>query len=283
MPKRKAIVKSKDTKIYPIKVNQAKLNESLEKYPLPNTPFFWVLLGRIRSGKSLITQNIALRKDPFYYDDFQVKILISPTASNDAQCQHMIEDFDFVFESYSEELLGEIIDMIENEAHDRKYLLVLDDAISDGFRQTRAGKPDKFSSMITRFRHIGSKVTGTEGLLSIILTVQYWKFLSPIVRNNFQALCICGKFSDSELNKISEQMDYIGGSSKKFLELYKQTQTDKFNFCYVNVTNMEMYRNFDELIWSEDMEDKLTEPEKDELEIEEIPELKEEDALKNPK
>jgi len=273
MPK-KQTEKSKDTKIYPIKVNQQKLNESEDKYPLPNLPFFWVLLGRIRSGKSLITQNIALRKDPFYYNDFQVKILISPTASNDAQCEHMIEDFDFVFETYSEELLEEIIEMIEADEHDRRYLLVLDDAISEGFRQTRAGKPDKFSSLITKFRHVGSKVTGTEGLLSIILTVQYWKFLSPIVRNNFQALCICGKFSDSEMNKISEQMDYIGGDSKKFLQLYKQTQREKFDFAYINVTNMEMYRNFDELIWSEDMADaeKLSEPEKEELEIIDDPE-----------
>lgn len=278
MPKK---AKSKDTKIYPIKVNQSKLNESEDKYPLPNLPFFWVLLGRIRSGKSLITQNIALRKDPFYYDDFQVKILISPTASNDAQCEHMIEDFDFVFETYSEELLEEILEMIEHEEHDRRYLLVLDDAISDGFRQTRAGKPDKFSSLITKFRHVGSKVTGTEGLLSIILTVQYWKFLSPIVRNNFQALCICGKFSDSEMNKISEQMDYIGGDSKKFLALYKKTQREKFDFAYINVTNMEMYRNFDELLWSEDMADteKLTEPEKEDLEIIDDPE----DASKSQK
>ena len=66
-----------------------------------------------------------------------------------------------------------------------------------------------------------------------------------------------------ELKKISESYDFFGGNSKNFLELYKKTKREPFDFCFLNVDSMEMRRNFDEIVYSK----------KDEMEKEKILQL----------
>ena len=151
----------KDLNIYPVKVDEERLNV-VDKYPLPKIPFFMVILGRVAAGKSCILNSLTL-SPRFYRDDFQVKILVSPTAESDPIMSHMVEHFDFVFTEYSDELLDEIISMVEDDENGDRYLLVLDDAINEGFKQSKNGKVDKFSSLITKYRHIRNNGTEKEG------------------------------------------------------------------------------------------------------------------------
>ena len=238
----------------------------VDKYPLPPIPFFLVILGRVKAGKSNLLNNLTL-SPRFYGNDFQIKILISPTL-HDPINKNMVEQFDFVFEEYSEPLLNEIIDMIENDDNDNRYLLVLDDAITTSSKQSKNGKVDAFSSLVTRYRHISNLHSGKESRLSIILTLQYFKFLTPITRTMAMGLCICGELSDLELKKISESYDFFGGNSKRFLELYKKTKREPFDFCFLNVDSMEMRRNFDEIVYSkkDELEKEKKELERNELE-----------------
>ena len=239
-----------DLKIYPIKIEEDKLGEDKSFYPLPSTPHFNVFLGRIRSGKSVLLQNLYLSKKRFYGGHYDVRILISESAKNDVQQKNMLDEFDFFFDEYSEELLREILDMIEMDKEDRRYLLLIDDAMSEkGIRQNRFGK-DAFTSMITRYRHIGSKVLETEGRLSVGLALQYYKFLTSTLRNQIQGFFILGELPDSELKKIADDYSFMGGDRKNFMELFNKTRKEEFDFTYMNVPNMEMYRNFDELVWS---------------------------------
>ncbi len=239
-----------DLKIYPIKIEEDKLGEDKSFYPLPSTPHFNVFLGRIRSGKSVLLQNMYLSKKRFYGGHFDVRILISESAKNDVQQKNMLEEFDFFFDEYSEDLLREILNMIEMDKEDRRYLLLIDDAMSEkGIRQNRFGK-DAFTSMITRYRHIGSKVLETEGRLSVGLALQYYKFLTSTLRNQIQGFFILGELPDSELKKIADDYSFMGGDRKNFMELFNKTRKEEFDFTYMNVPNMEMYRNFDELVWS---------------------------------
>lgn len=254
----------KDLTVYPVKIDEENM-DIVDKYPLPPIPFFLVILGRVKAGKSNLLNNLTL-SPRFYGNDFQIKILISPTL-HDPINKNMVEQFDFVFEEYSEPLLKEIIEMIENDENDNRYLLVLDDAITTSFKQTKNGKVDAFSSLVTRYRHISNQHSGKESRLSIILTLQYFKFLTPITRTMAMGLCICGELSDLELKKISESYDFFGGNSKKFLELYRKTKREPFDFCFLNVDSMEMRRNFDEIVYSK--KDEL-EKEKKELERKEL-------------
>ena len=184
-----------------------------------------------------------------------VKILVSPTAESDPMMEHMVEHFDFVFTEYSDELLNEIVKMVENDEDGNRYLLVLDDAINEGFRQSKNGKIDKFSSLITKYRHIKNENTGREGNLSIILTLQYFKYMSVITRTMAKSVLIAGEIADAELKKISEAYDFFGGSSKAFMDLYKKCRINPFDFAFLNVDSLEMRRNFnDEIVYSRKQE-----------------------------
>lgn len=251
---------SKDLTVYPVKIDEEQLNV-IDKYPLLPIPFFLVVLGRVKAGKSTLLNSLTL-SPRFYGDDFQVKILISPTLEDPAM-KHIKEHFDFVFSEYSESLLDEILDMIENDQNENRYLLVLDDAITSNFRQSKSGKIDAFSSLITRYRHTTNQKSGKEGMLSIILTLQYFKYLTPITRTMAMGLIICGELSDQELKKISEAYDFFGGNSKKFLELYRKCRIEPYDFCFLNVDAMEMRRNFDTIVWSKSdskMEEDVSKP-----------------------
>jgi hypothetical protein len=239
-----------DLKIYPIKIDEDKLGEDKSFYPLPSTPHFNVFLGRIRSGKSVLIQNMYLSKKRFYGGAFDVRILISESAKNDTQQKNMIDEFDFFFEEYSETLLAEILSMIENDKEDRKYLLLIDDAMSEkGIRQNKYGR-DAFTSMITRYRHIGSKILETEGRLCVGLCLQYYKFLTSTLRNQIQGFFLLGELPHSELKKIADDYSFMGGDEKEFIRLFNETRKEDWDFTYMNVPNMEMYRNFDDRVWS---------------------------------
>ena len=65
---------SKDLKVYPVNIDEDQLNV-INKYPLLPIPFFLVILGRVKAGKSTLLNSLTL-SPRFYGDDFQVKILI---------------------------------------------------------------------------------------------------------------------------------------------------------------------------------------------------------------
>jgi hypothetical protein len=243
--------KKRDLKVYPINVDEDKLGEDDDRYPLPNKVHFNVFLGSIRSGKSTLLNSMYLSPRFMGGDLYDVRILISVTAINDVQMKYMVEEFDYIFEDYSEDLLAELLEMIENDTLDRSYLLVIDDAMSEsGITQKKAGKPDKFSQLITRYRHVGSKVLETEGRLAICVCLQFFKYLTPALRNQIQGLFLLGAFSEAELKKIAEAYSFMGGSTKNFIELYNRSKVDEYDFTYINVPRLEMWRNFDELLYS---------------------------------
>ena len=248
-------MKTKDLTIYPVKIDETNLN-TVEKYPLLKIPFFMVILGRVAAGKSTLLNSLTL-SPRFYGNDFQIKILISPTARSDPAMLHIIEHFQYVFEEYSEALLDEIVSMVENDEEPNRYLLVMDDAITGQFKQSKSGKVDAFSSLVTKYRHIKNNASGQEGMLSIILTLQYFKFLSVITRTMASGIVIAGQFPESELNKIAEAYDFLapGGSRKMFLENYKKCRQNPYDICFLNVNSLEMRRNFDdEIIYSRKQE-----------------------------
>lgn len=252
---------SKDLTIYPVKIDESHLNV-VDKYPLLPIPFFLTILGRVKAGKSTLLNSLTL-SPRFYGDDFQIKILISPTARSDPAMAHIIEHFQFVFEEYSEHLLEEIVDMVENDENGDRYLLVLDDAITSNFKQNKSGKVDGFSSLVTRYRHIKNQHTGQEGMLSIILTLQYFKFLTPITRTMSMGIIIAGEMSESELKKIADAYDFMApnGNTKAWLENYRKCKKEPFDICFMNVNDLETRRNFDEIVWSKKQDQEEKEPE----------------------
>ncbi len=238
---------SDDLNIYPIDYDDSKLNQGEAKYPLSSPVHFHIIIGRVKSGKSVLLNNIYL-SNRFYGDDFKVKILISSTAYNDAVNKYMLEDFDFIFSEYTPELLDEIIHMIETDEGDGRFLLLLDDIIDSSIM--RKGGTSKIDGLISRYRHIGNGEI--EGKLSIAMATQYFKSISVIARNNATAYYIMGMLPEAELGKISESLSYFGGSSKMFEEIFWKSKVNPYDFLYLSVEHLEARRNHTDKLWSQE-------------------------------
>lgn len=245
MSKKDKPEKYEDLSIYPLKIDTSKLNETA-KYPLCNIPHLILVVGRVKAGKSVLVSNLYLSKR-IYGDDFDVKILVSPSAHNDTMNQHLVKEFDYIFTEYTDSLLDELIEMVENDKSDDRYLIVFDDIIGTN-AGSRRGKSDKLTSLSTMYRHIGNE--SKEGKLSICITTQYFKHITPILRNQCSGVYICGAFSPKELNKISEAYSFFGGSEKGFIELYKEARKNPYDFLFLNCHSMEARRNHKDLLWS---------------------------------
>ena len=234
----------KDLKVYPLKIDETKLNET-KKHPLCDIPHLILIVGRVKAGKSVLASNLYLNPS-FYKNDFQVKILISPSAYNDTMNQHLINEFDYVFTEYNDDLIDELIDMIEKDTSDDKYLILFDDIIGTT-AGSRRGKADKITQLSTLYRHIGN---GThEGKLSLCLCVQYFKHITPILRNQASGVYICGSYTDKELKKIAEAYDFFGGGEKEFINLYKKARIEPHDFLFLNCHSMQARRNHNILLW----------------------------------
>ena len=234
-----------DLTVYPLKDTEKRKNVK-DMYPLVSPSFFLGILGKVAAGKTTLLNNLILR---FYKDVFDVVILISSTAKNDPVNASLIEHCDFVFTEYSEEILKTMIEMIESDRSDSRYLIVLDDVIGD-VKQKKSGDVDYITALSTKYRHIGNEEY--EGKVSFIIVSQYFKYLSVILRQNLSGLYLCGRFPAQEIKKIAEAFSYFGGSDKAFLDIYKRSRQGKYDFCFLNVQALEARRNHNEILWKDD-------------------------------
>lgn len=249
----------KDLNIYPLNIDTSKLNE-IDCYPLCDIPFFIICCGRVRAGKSLLLNNLSLDERKLYGPHFDVKIFISPCSVNDPMNQYICEEFDYVFTEYSDTLLEKILEMIEEDETDNRYLLILDDIIGV-MTQKRTGNLDAMTNLVTRYRHTGN--SNQEGKLSVIISTQYWKYVTGIIRTNSTGYYLMGNFPESELKKMSEDLSYFGGDNKVFLDLWKKarekdkkekkdTKGKNYNFLFLNVKKGEARKNHNVILWDEE-------------------------------
>ena len=249
-PIKKIDKQNEDLRVYPIKIDDSKLNNGGDgnNYPLNNPVHLHLLVGRVKSGKSVLLNNLYL-SGRFFGDEYKTKILISTTAHNDAVNKFMLEDFDFVFTDYTDDLLQEILDIITNDEGDGRFLIIFDDIINSGQNFKRTGKTDLLTQIITTYRHIGNGEF--EGKLAIAIAVQYFKYLSPIARNNCSGYYIMGHFPENEVKKMSEALSIFGRDNKGFIKIYNNSRKDPYDFLYLSVEHMEARRNHENLLWSD--------------------------------
>jgi|TARA_R110000787_G_scaffold2453_6_gene9768 hypothetical protein len=216
---------------------------------VPNVPFLAYVIGAVKSGKSLFMANLFFNPNFPYKDTFDIKILVSNTAYNDKIMKPILEQFDFVFTDYSDSLIQEIIEMVELDESDAKYILILEDIIGN-VKVNRSGSIDALTGLTTKYRHIGNEAQ--EGKLSICIISQYFKYLNCIQRLNASAYFLMGNSPEAELKKMSQELSVFGGSERGFEEIYRQSKQEPFDFCFLNIQDMTARRNFEpEPIWSQ--------------------------------
>lgn len=211
---------------------------------LPNAPFLAYVIGAVKSGKSLFMANLFFNPNFPYKELFDVKILISNTAYNDKIMKPILEQFDFVFTDYNDALMEEIIQMVQDDDSNSKYLLVLEDIIGNVNVKRAGSSIDALTGLTTKYRHIGNEEQ--EGKLSICIISQYFKYLNAIQRINASAYFLMGNSPEIELKKMSQELSVFGGSEKEFINIYNQSKQEPFDFCFLNIQDLTARRNFEE-------------------------------------
>ena len=211
---------------------------------LPNHPFLAYVIGAVKSGKSLFMANLFFNPNFPYKELFDVKILISNTAYNDKIMKPILEQFDFVFTDYNDALMEEIIQMVQDDDSNSKYLLVLEDIIGNVNVKRAGSSIDALTGLTTKYRHIGNEEQ--EGKLSICIISQYFKYLNAIQRINASAYFLMGNSPEIELKKMSQELSVFGGSEKEFIRLYHESKQEPFDFAFLNIQDLTMRRNFEE-------------------------------------
>ena len=258
---------SKAFKILPLKKLDKEEVGEVDFDILPNVPFLAYVIGSVKSGKSLFMANLFFNPNFPYKETFDIKILISNTAYNDKIMKPILEQFDFVFTDYSDNLLEEIITMVEDDQSKSKYLLVLEDIIGNVNVKRTGGKVDTLTGLTTRYRHIGNEEQ--EGKLSICIISQYFKYLNAIQRINASAYFLMGNSPEIELKKMSQELSVFGGSEKEFIEVYKKSKQEPFDFCFLNIQDLTARRNFEEKdLWNTSMKKKEEEDQSENSSIE---------------
>ena len=245
----------KNFKILPLKSLDKNEVGEVDFDVLPNVPFLAYVIGAVKSGKSLFMANLFFNPNFPYKDTFDIKILISNTAYNDKIMKPILEQFDFVFTDYSDSLLEEIIQMVEDDDSESKYLLVLEDIIGNVNVKRAGSSIDALTGLTTKYRHIGNE--DQEGKISICIISQYFKYLNAIQRINASAYFLMGNSPEIELKKMSQELSVFGGSEKEFIEIYKKSKQEPFDFCFLNIQDLTARRNFEEKeIWNTSMNKK---------------------------
>ncbi len=267
----------KNFKILPLKSLDKNEVGEVDFDILPNVPFLAYVIGAVKSGKSLFMANLFFNPNFPYKEIFDVKILISNTAYNDKIMKPILEQFDFVFTDYTDALLEEIIQMVEDDDSNSKYLLVLEDIIGNVNVKRAGGAVDALTGLTTKYRHIGNE--DQEGKISICIISQYFKYLNAIQRINASAYFLMGNSPEIELKKMSQELSVFGGSEKEFINIYKQSKQEPFDFCFLNIQDLTARRNFEEkALW--DTSKKSNESEKSDAELSEDEPIENNDSEK---
>lgn len=231
---------SKDLKILQVK----KLYKADEypkiKHPLPKPPFSMALVAPTKSGKSNLIVNL-LKNSYFGYDDvFKEIYYISPTVGIDETLRSINEDDDIIKIDDEDELkyLDDILnDIVKNQkAKDKEerepVLIVLDDCL-DYLKKSK-----RLDALPSYSRHYN---------ISIIITTQVYNALPTKLRKNVSCYLIARIYNNKDLQNIEEE---IGANFSDFKTNYDKATKEKYSFLYVDNRNIELWRNFDELLWA---------------------------------
>ena len=86
----------------------------------------------------------------------------------------------------------------------------------------------------------------------MIISIQKFSSVNNVVRSNLHYIYLLGKASEKELKQYSEEMNAIsGGSSDKFLELYKKSKegSHPYHFMTLDFKKLRVLKDFDELLF----------------------------------
>ena len=210
------------------------------KHPLPKPPFCLCLVSPTKGGKSTLIVNL-LKNSNFGYDDaFKEIYYISPTVGIDETLRSINEDDDIIKISeeddlkYLDDILNDIVKTQKSKSKDERepVLIVLDDCL-DYLKKSK-----RLDSLPSYCRHYN---------ISIIITTQVYNALPTKLRKNSSGYLIARIYNNKDLQNIEEE---IGANFNDFKDNYDKATKEKYSFLYVDNRNIELWKNFEELLWA---------------------------------
>lgn len=209
------------------------------KHPLPKPPFCLCLVAPTKSGKSNLIVNL-LKNSYFGYDDvFKEIYYISPTVGIDETLRSINEDDNIIKIDeeddlkYLDDILNDIVKSQKSKQKEERepVLIVLDDCL-DYLKKSK-----RLDSLPSYSRHYN---------ISIIITSQVYNALPTKLRKNASSYLIARIYNNKDLQNIEEE---IGANFHEFRQNYDKATKEKYSFLYIDNRNIELWRNFDELLW----------------------------------
>lgn len=212
---------------------KVKVNEPLQK-----PPFTMILCAPTASGKSNVVTNL-LKNVNFYKNVFPLIYYISPTVEDDKTLLSIAKDDTIIKVTDDDDLdnldniLNEIVkSQKEEKAEDREQcLVVLDDCI-EYLKESK-----KVNNLPSLSRHSD---------LSFMITSQVYNAIPARCRKNATSYLIFHINNKKDLDDINHE---IGSNFPDFMKYYKIATEEPYNFLYVDMRKMALYKNFTDLLW----------------------------------
>lgn len=207
-----------------------------------------ILYGSVGTAKTTLLMNLLYNPD-FYEGQFDMKYYISPTIYQDANLFPAREDPDAILiDNYSDEAIDEIVknqSIMEGEGVDSVPFsaLILEDALSD---KATSSNNSSISKLATNYRH---------RMLNIFIVSQAVNQISSLIRANVRVIFLKKLRSTKELQKFSDSYADMIGGEKYFFRMYNSIFSkpdNRFDFMYINLDRMEVYHNFDKLLYKDE-------------------------------
>lgn len=230
--------KKPNFKILPVKTDGEEKKDPNIPEPIPQGNFTMVMVAPTKSGKTVTICNLLYRAYKNHYDEV---IYISPTIDLDKTLSKNVKkDDDLVKISDKEDLknidhiIEELVESQKQKGDERKKILVILDDMIGYFKKTKSTLDD--TPALSRHYSI-----------SFIIVTQVFTALPPRLKKNAHYFLIFKIINKYDLEQIEKQ---IGCNFENFEELYKEATKDKYNFLYLDNSEMKAYKNFEELLWS---------------------------------
>ncbi len=192
---------------------------------LPQPPFLLLMCGSVRSGKTNALVGLLRDVEMFGENYWDITKIYSNSIYNDPKGKYLMDVFD-VEDGYKDSYIEKFV--ASQKKYDREdmptALLVFDDIINKDFKKNNA-----ISFLASRFRHIET---------SIIIAVQSFRAISPIIRSNATNIMIMKQQSagkKGELAKIIEEYSDLAGSEEQFIKYYNYAINESpYSFLYID-------------------------------------------------
>jgi len=223
--------------------------------PLPKKSFAMYLIGNPGSGKTNLLLSMFLshstkkRKKPKYYYKYFDKIYFISASLETIPVSFLKKiPEDQVFNQYSDDLMGDIIEDLKNGENENSAI-VLDDSIKE------LKKSKILAKLFLNRRHCSqnSQEEGQSGL-SIFVTSQKYTLLPLEVRGACSQYIIFKSSNSAEVNRIKDELMW---------DLDKETQDavldeawkEPYSFLMIDVNkprDKKYYKKFDRIIFNDE-------------------------------